>query len=394
MAVQFPIDFQGAYLVTFSTSTRMRVVLETAQQPSKGQREEWVTVDSLVTGPFLNHFQNHAVNHSWIRLRFLHPTFAKIWNLGFYEPKSDARNDYWLALGASIQNQSMRQARFNPAVRRQHPRADPVLFNLGVRGWSSTDLLANLPALLERHPHADYALIHIGGNDISSARPYPGGSEILETNLDSILTLIEGAGIIPVLARVSYRRYQGEYPVPPESNGSEPYGRTIHDRVCQARMRDFFNSNTGRCSVDFYDWFRKHPDELAADGVHLNAKGEESWNRLWVEKAASVVYGLPLALRNHDSEVLRNRGRSVEFPVDRTLRGRPWTLKVWDIQGRLLREIGSNPPGEKGRMSDPNWDLKNQAGKPVTPGLFVYSLTYHVKQKKGKVRTGQIIVTP
>lgn len=388
-AFRLAAQARGPFLTVFSTSTRVKAVLEGTLGNSEGGPGEWVMLDSLRTGPFLNHFQGRVQPGGWVRLRFLEPVPVKVWNLGLYEPDSAERNDYWLALGASIQNQSMRQARFQPAVRRIHRRADPILFNLGVRGWSSGDLLANLPSILARHPYAGYALIHIGGNDISAGRPYPGGAETLERNLDSILTRIESAGIVPVLARVSYRRYRGEYPVPPESNGSEPYGLSIHDRFCQARTPDFYNPKTGHCAVDFYDWFRRHPEELSADGVHLNPRGEENWNRIWVERAAKRIYGVPVSIRKGGETRLHSAGGRIRFALDPALRGRPWRLSVWDVKGRLVREFGSAPKPEP-----PAWDLTDADGQSVSPGLYLFALTFPENRGQDRDQSGRILVSP
>src|SRR5690606_19067921 len=233
-SMRFPDSLSTPVLLTYSASSQIEAVLEASFNTTDGRNGDWLGLDTSVSGPFLNKVDIPPPKGLWVRVRFKGNGAGtlKVWNLGLYAPRRGMRNDYWLALGASIQNQSMRQARFHPVIRRAHPRADPVLFNLAVRGWSSGDLLGNLPALLESHPHAGYALVHIGGNDVTFSRPFPGYAEELQANLETILDTLENAGIIPVLARLSYRRYPGEPAVPPDENGSGPYVTEIYDPLC------------------------------------------------------------------------------------------------------------------------------------------------------------------
>jgi lysophospholipase L1-like esterase len=311
----------------------------------------------------------------------------KIWNLGLYAPAPGKRNDYWLALGASIQNQSMRQSRFNPQVTRRFPKADPVLFNLAVRGWSSADLLGNLPAMLEQHPHAGYALIHIGGNDVSTSRPHDGGAGELAANLESILDALDSAGIVPILSRLSYRRYRGDNPVPPDDNGSGPYVTQIYDPLCSRRTPDFVDAATGNCAADFYTWFRNHPEELAADGIHLNVRGEESWSREWVRVALSYVYARPAPTGRSEAgkDSIRSQGRRpVRFGPLATSRSGSWKLRIRDLGGVLVHQSSY---GGWGMPREAIWNLTDAGGKPVRGGVYSYTF-----QQGRRVVSGNIMI--
>lgn len=148
-----------------------------------------------------------------------------------------------------------------------------------------------MPRILAAHPHARYVTIHIGGNNVSQKRPWPGGADAIRDDLVAILEMVRTAGKVPVLARLSFRAYQGDRPVPPEQNGSGPYVTALYDPLIRQYCPAFWDEKAGRGAVDAYTWFREHPDELSGDGIHVNAKGAESWNRLWAEGAGPVVYG-------------------------------------------------------------------------------------------------------
>lgn len=214
---------------------------------------------------------------------------VRVSELGLYRLAPDGRNDYWVVLGASIQAQSIRQGVFQRMVRERHGH-EPVIFNTAVGGWTTTDVLAALPRILAEHPRARFVAIHIGGNNISGGRPYPGGAERLEAELREILQAVRAAGREPILARVSYRAYRGEKPVPPEANGSGPYAEAIYDPLAREFCPLFFDARTGRSVVDAYGHFLSHPEQLSSDGVHVNSEGETAWNRLWAQGAGDVVY--------------------------------------------------------------------------------------------------------
>lgn len=383
ISFKLPDSVRGPGMFTYSTHPQAETVLEVSLNSYDGRGGTWTEEDRAVSGRFLNKIDLQARPRAWYRIRFLSggKRPRKLWNLGLYAPRADARNDYWIVLGASIQNQSMRHARFNPHVTRSFPGFDPVLFNLAVPGWGSGDLLANLPALLEQHPFAGYALIHIGGNDVTSRRPWDGGAAELERNLHAILDRL-GPPIIPVLARLSYRRYGGQHPVPPEWNGSLPYVLGVHDPICGIRTPRFADARTGTCAVDFYSWFKRHPGELAADGIHLNLRGERSWSRIWVETVGPRVYGGPISAGG--KQPLRVHFRSLEGRAAAPLMlasvdgSRPWRLEIRDLAGRpVFTQVHQG----KGKPAFPAWKFQDNRGRAVAPGIYFFTF------RQGKTRT-------
>ncbi len=386
--MRFPSGLADHLLLTYSTAPAADAVLEISHNSPDGISGTWVPLDTTRTGKFLNKIDITPQPSSWYRVRFLKTKTGelKVWNLGVYGPSSETRNDYWLALGASIQNQSMRHARFQPLARKTYPGYDPILFNLAVSGWGTGELLRNLPAILGSHPYATYVLIHIGGNNITWARPYDGGAATLQRELREILTEVKRAGKIPVLARLSYRQYRDPLPVPPEENGSWPYVRNIFDPLIREFCPAFFDWDRGQGLVDFYTWFKEHPEELSSDGIHLNAQGEMSWGRIWVEQAGRVVYGAQSAVSILGRRVYSRMGDKKTGLELKGIQG-PAIMRIMDTRGRLIAEITGRRTPKNVMALD--WNFRDGKGRRAAAGVYEYEI-----HAVGAVFKGRLVLTP
>lgn len=297
--IAFKVPNGKRFLLTFAcgqSKPPVYAVLERSLDSTDGRNGYWQTMGVLLPKAKLDKFAFDRGCAEWWRLRFAfkykeEPSEFKVSDIGLYSLDDPGRKDYWLTIGASIQAQSIRNGVFKAMVRERYPGYDPVMFNLAVGGWRTHHLLAALPKFLEDHLEASYVCIHIGGNNVSPNRPYPGGADLLRTELTSILEMVRDSGKIPILSRLSYRAYKGNKPVPPEDNGSGPYVTAIFDPLIKEYSPAFYDFKDERGLVDGYTWFREHPEELSADGVHVNPQGAESWNRLWAEHAGGVIYG-------------------------------------------------------------------------------------------------------
>lgn len=149
-------------------------------------------------------------------------------------------------------------------VHEQFPEYFPALINGGVGGVNSAYGARTIPDWLAAH--RDYRLwaIGYGTNDAWQAVP-PSAFEIqIQVIIDAVIT----AGGRPVLARIPYA-LQG-----PKDENVQSLNEVI-DRLT--------DRNQLLPGPDLYAWFRDHPDELSADGVHPSEKGSASINRLWHE---------------------------------------------------------------------------------------------------------------
>lgn len=218
----------------------------------------------------------------------------KLVRVRIYELDKNGRNDYWLFLGASLTTAGCRPNEFNAIIREKYKGFDPYIANEAVSGWASRHLIKALPGFLKKHRHARYVAIHMGGNNVSIARPYPGGAKKLAGELEQILQMIIKAKKIPILSRLSYRAYKsrGSKPaVPPESNGSGPYVAQIYDPLIRKYCRPFFDDKKKIGRVDFYNFYKNNQNLIGGDGIHLKRAGYVAMNKIWAERAGAVVYG-------------------------------------------------------------------------------------------------------
>lgn len=274
--------------VTMSRSKKsdkgFRLVEEIAAKPRKG---------SL---PRVAHLTLPKGNQPYVQLSLGESSEAspKLVRLRIYQLDKKGRNDYWLFLGASLTTAGCRPNEFNAIIRKKYKGFDPYVANEAVSGWSSRHLIKALPGFLRKHRHARYVAIHMGGNNVSAARPYPGGSKVLARELEQVLQMIIKAKKIPVLSRLSYRAYKsrGSKPaVPPETNGSGPYVQNIYDPLIRKYCRPFFDEKKKIGRVDFYNFYKKNQDLIGGDGIHLKRAGYVAMNQIWAERAGGVVYG-------------------------------------------------------------------------------------------------------
>lgn len=303
IAVELPPNRERPVMLTYRQPDRkvsIRTIWEQSDDSTSGYNGTWEVVEERDVRYFLDKVEVAPDAPQWVRLRFEardgwpEDEPVRFTDIGLYEIDPDGRNDYWLIIGASIQQQSIENHIFHEMVTERHPDYDPVMFNLAVSGWRTGNLLNALPSFLARHPNASYVGIHIGGNNVSANRPYPGGAEELEEDLIAILEMIQEAGMTPILSRLSYRAYHPSATkgaVPPDENGAGPYVENIFDPLIQQYCPAFVDEATGLGVVDAYNYFRAYTEELSPDGIHVNPTGERSWNRLWAEGAGRVVYG-------------------------------------------------------------------------------------------------------
>ncbi len=383
----FRIESEEAsdYILTYNVAPYTSGVFEELLDSAKGI---WKNIENLEPGPFLNKvsFRLEGENRYRFRLFRKGKKAVKVWNLGIYKPSSQHINDYWLALGASIQNQSMRHSIFNPEIRRRVSGSNPILFNMAVKGWGVEDVIGALPAMFESHPYASFVLLHVGGNNISKNRPYPGGAEELQNSLQILLEEIKKAGKIPVLSRISYRKYAEPYIVPPDSNGSGPYVYKIYDPLIARYSPDFYNWNKRKGLVDFYSLIKSNPKYLSEDGVHLSARGEVKWCEYWAKNMAQLVY---LPSDNYDYTgpssfwVVQKNSKSILFSF-RNLKNSPIKsqIKILDKTKKTVIVI-SNLNGETSTKI--TWDLKDSQGVSLSPGLYYFQINLGRKHYSGKI---------
>ena len=139
---------------------------------------------------------------------------------------------------------------------------------------------ADARADLAGRPGPALYVAHIGGNNISGARPYPGGAAIFEADYATLMDNIVSAGdrVIPLpLTKRLYGIGEAGYPNNPEdvvqgdaaseANGSKPYNAAIIHPAIAAHAPDWLDAD-GTPFVDPYAMVDADPDVLGGDGIH------------------------------------------------------------------------------------------------------------------------------
>ena len=123
-------------------------------------------------------------------------------------------------------------------------------------------------------------VVHSGGNNISGARPYPGGADLFEADYTTLMQNIAAGGdrVIPLpLTKRLYGIGDAGYPNNPkdvvqgvpesEKYGSKPYNLAIIHPAIAENAPDWIETD-GMPFVDPYAMINADPEMLGPDGVH------------------------------------------------------------------------------------------------------------------------------
>lgn len=173
----------------------------------------------------------------------------------------------WLAYGDSITFDAFRE--LDGWAEAFAPAAAPEVRNAGVPGMTSLAAQLRLDALLATHPAANPVGLAFGTNDVYA------GIEPVEAfiaRLREMALRVRAGGRTPMLARIPWS--------PLERMGAlEAYNEAI------AQLERELGLAPG---PDLYAWFREHPEQLAADGIHPRDEGGAAIRRLWAQALQRV----------------------------------------------------------------------------------------------------------
>lgn len=250
----------------------------------------------------------------WIRLHITMPVDedGDVEQMGLYAFDPAGRDDYWVCVGASIQEAGVNHTLFKNYMRDTYGM-DPVLFNVSISGYHTDNWHNSYPnnllkQVLDMHPRARYIMFHIGGNNVSMHRPYvskvtDSGDKNLLDDMTDLLKQVIADGRYPVVSTVSFRDYKSWPTVNAganEQNGSKPYNENIYLPLVQTYLPDQINPETGIPYVDAYTYYLNNQHLLSSDGVH-NVGGstypsteQGKWNDdVWGAMAGPFIYGKP-----------------------------------------------------------------------------------------------------
>lgn len=143
-----------------------------------------------------------------------------------------------------------------------------------VGGNRSATTLAKTPEAIAQLNKRDLfaaPALHTGGNDVTSDGPYPGGAELIASNLNGILDLFDANGNKVIMSPISYRVNQD----------SAPYNENYVLPIIESRAPDWWASTT---KFNLFELFQNNPDLLVSDGIHpTDPAGDEAIQALFID---------------------------------------------------------------------------------------------------------------
>jgi lysophospholipase L1-like esterase len=185
---------------------------------------------------------------------------------------SDKSNDLWFFPGTSISANAFKATapanNFADMVHDANLVYTPAMIRGGIPCIYSGDLAADISMYLAVAGNVKYWAVEMGTNDAW------GGSDnnvsSFKKNMQTVIDACKAAGIQPILARIiGTNKALAKWQIHPD------FLKAIDDLTIEN------NLITG---PDFYTWFITHPNEFHIDGVHPNAAGAASIQKLWAEK--------------------------------------------------------------------------------------------------------------
>jgi lysophospholipase L1-like esterase len=199
---------------------------------------------------------------------------------------SNGSDDTWLFVGTSISANTYKSTPpaqdFAKLVEAAVPANTPVMVKAGIPCITSTDVSRNLKGYLSYGSNNHFWAIEMGTNDAWGGSAY--NVSTYRNALQAIIDSAKAHGIQPMIARLL-------------ATNATAAGWQVN----QAFL-DTIDSLTSRnhlvAGPDLYTYFLAHPTELNSDGVHPNATGAASIEKLWADAMVKTVYAGATAVRS------------------------------------------------------------------------------------------------
>jgi lysophospholipase L1-like esterase len=192
---------------------------------------------------------------------------------------SNNGTDIWFFPGTSITQMTYKSTppaqNYADLVHASHSAFYPAMIRAGIGCILSEYISKLISFYLEMTRGAKYWAIEMGTNDAW------GGSSnttAFVKNMQLIIDSCKAAGVNPVIARVLATNSTWQV-----------------NAAFETAVDNLTSQNKLIAGPDLYTYFKAHPTELGGDGIHPNATGAASIQRLWTQKMDSLYNGTIVA---------------------------------------------------------------------------------------------------
>lgn len=165
---------------------------------------------------------------------------------------------------------------FSDLAHKDDPALYPSMLNEGMGGWTSGSAVTHIDTWLALNPDIHYWLLGWGTND-ALLRVDPA---VFRSNIQTLVSKIEAAGHVPVLARI------------PAVRQTTPHDVRVNQRIqaLNAEIDDVTQMNRLIIGPNLYSLFYAHQTTFySKDGIHPNSVGEKAMNIAWYQAMRDVL---------------------------------------------------------------------------------------------------------
>jgi lysophospholipase L1-like esterase len=262
-------------------SMPVNYTIQTSSNSTNGTDGTW-TIATTVTGNNVT-ARGHVINStgaSWIKMNIT-TGGGQINEVEVFDLSSGG-TDLWFFPGTSITANTYKGTPpaqdYADLIKASYPMFTPMMVRGGIPCISSNQLKKDINLYLASAGNAKYWAIEMGTNDAWGGSN--GGVNNFKSNMQAVITACKNAGIQPIIARMlSTNESLANWQVHPD------YLKAIDDLTTQNNLIP---------GPDLYTYFLSHSSEQNSDGVHPNAIGAASIQRLWAQKMGPLLYSSPL----------------------------------------------------------------------------------------------------
>jgi lysophospholipase L1-like esterase len=303
--------------------------LQTSANSTNGSDGTWTTA-LTITGNKVSS-RGHLIDFtgaSWVKMNI---TTGGV-GLDEFEVFDMSNNgtDIWFFPGTSISQMTYKSTppaqNFADLVHASHSAFYPAMIRGGIGCILSEYVSKLISFYLDMTRGAKYWAIEMGTNDAYNNGT--SGLAAFKKNMQLIIDSCKAAGVQPIIARLlSTNPTTAKWQVDPA------YETTI-DSMTKA--------NKLIAGPDLYTYFLSHPEEHNPDGIHPNATGSASIQRLWAQKMDSLYNGTSVAKGGTESIIVGPaRSFTLSYAKDRIeiQALKAGAVHIFSTNGALLKSI-------------------------------------------------------